>query len=213
MCYSKRDSENAFIINMITCYILYTYKNDNTLKILGLFFGFVGLMQLFDLIFWNNQNLSNTRQANINYITTKIAMFANHLQPIVLGYLIWIYKGEIGGLSSMILGIYAILMILYTIEIYDKVKYTTRDGEGVPLKWDWNYQKNASIIYGIFLLTLLILSYENFKYPLNIILAGINVLTFVLSLYYVKGKFVGRFWCKIAAWVPLFIILMVSISK
>lgn len=226
MCYSEEQSRKSFVINLITCYILYTYKDRPTYKILALFFGFVGIMQFFDIIFWTNQNIKDERQAKLNYVTTKIAMIANHLQPIVLALLIYIFTGKLGKLSSIMVVIYTIITIFYSLLAYKNIKYTLiekvsirdtndllfpypNDDEIRPsLKWEWNLQKNALIVYLIFLATLVLLSYENFKYPFNIVLAFINIFTFVLSAYYYKGQSLGRFWCKFAAWVPLLFILM-----
>jgi hypothetical protein len=220
MCYSAEQSINSFVINLITCYALYTYKNISTYKILALFFGFVGIMQLFDIIFWNTQNIKNINQSRINFITTKLAMFANHLQPIVLAYLIYIFTGKLGQLSTIIIIFYTFIIIFYTINAYHKITYTLtetvsirtlspQDDEIKPsLKWEWNSQYNSIFVYIVFLTTLVILSYENFTYPLNIILSFINIFTFLLSAYYYKGKSLGRFWCKFAAWVPLLFILL-----
>jgi hypothetical protein len=231
MCYSEEQSRKSFLINIITCYALYNYNNDATHKVLALFFGFVGIMQLFDIIFWNNQNIKESEQGNINYITTKLAMFANHLQPIVLAYLIYIFTGSLGKLSKIILSIYTVIIILYTFNTYNKIKYTEvtsvsiRDTNDLlfpneeddiikpSLKWEWNMQEYSTPVYLTFLLTLVVLSYENFNYPFNIILAFINVFTFVLSAYYYKGQSLGRFWCKFAAWVPLLFILIDKVVK
>jgi hypothetical protein len=226
MCYSEEQSRKSFLINMIACYVLYNYNNDAIHKILALFFGFVGFMQLFDIIFWNNLNIKDSKQANINYTTTKIAMFANHLQPIVLAYLIYIFKCSLGKISKIIVSIYTVIIMFYTFNIFNKIKYTQvsnvsiRDindlffpnpGDDISkpsLKWEWNLQKYNLPIYFTFLLTLVILSYENFNYPFNIFLSFINVFTFVLSAYYYKGESVGRFWCKFAAWLPLLFIII-----
>lgn len=226
MCYSEEQSRKSFVINLITCYALYNYKNTSTYKILALFFGFVGIMQLFDIIFWNTQNIKDQNIAKLNYITTKIAMFANHLQPIVLAYLIYLFTGKLGQASSIMVLIYTLVILFYTINTYHKISHTLiekvsirdtndllfpypEDDEIRPsLKWEWNLQENAIIVYLIFLTTLMILSYENFNYPFNIVLTFINIFTFVLSAYYYKGQSVGRFWCKFAAWVPLLFILM-----
>jgi hypothetical protein len=231
MCYSEKQSRKTFLINIIACYALYNYNNEATHKVLALFFAFVGIMQLFDIIFWNNLNITNSKQANINYITTKLAMFANHLQPIVLAYLIYIFTGSLGELSKIILSIYTVIIIFYTLDTYNKIKYTQvtnvsiRDTNDLlfpdleddiikpSLKWEWNIQEYSLPVYLTFLLTLIILSYENFNYPFNIILAFINVFTFVLSAYYYKGQSLGRFWCKFAAWVPLLFILIDKVSK
>lgn len=217
MCYSEEQSRKSFIINLITCYILYKTKSP-TFKILALFFVFVGIMQFLDIIFWNNQDIKDPNQAQINWVTTKIAMFANHLQPIILAYLIYVYKGSLGNFSNIILPIYVVAISIYSFNAYNKINYTLKEEVSVrnlffqkakpSLKWDWNIQQHNLLVYIIFLLTLLILAYENFEYPLNIVLAFINLFTFVLSAYYFKGRSIGRFWCKFAAWLPLFFILI-----
>ena len=226
MCYSEEQSKKSFIINIITCYILYNYSDSPSFKILAIFFAFVGIMQFLDVIFWKNQNIQDPQQAKINYITTKIAMFANHLQPIVLAYLIYTYKNSLGPLSKIILPIYILVITLYTLNTYYKINYTLQEQVSIrdtndllfpypddddikpSLKWDWNYQQNSFIVYMIFLGTLVIMAYENFNYPFNIVLTFINIFTYILSFYYYKGKSIGRFWCKFAAWVPLFFIII-----
>jgi hypothetical protein len=232
MCYSEEQSQKSFMINIVTCYALYTYEsNSSTHKILALFFGFVGLMQLFDLIFWKNQNIKDPYQANVNYTTTKIAMFANHLQPIVLAYLIYSFTGSLGMLSKLLLPIYIIVIVLYTIESYKNINYTLQKSVSIrdsndllfpdptddrirpTLKWEWNTQRNSLLVYLLFLTVLLVLAYENFNYPFNVVLAFINLFTFVLSAYYYKGQSLGRFWCKFAAWIPLFFIIISNVIE
>lgn len=54
MCYTLRTSIMAFIINIISCIFLYLYsikKNNVQLKIISLFFLYVGVMQYWDIIF------------------------------------------------------------------------------------------------------------------------------------------------------------------
>lgn len=213
MCYSLEQSKIAFTVNIFTCYILYIYKNSPTYKILALFFLFVGLMQFFDIIFWENQNIKDEKQEKINYITTKIAMMANHLQPIVLAILIYLFTGKLGKSSQIIILIYTIFVVFFTILMYKKINYTVVDEISVrytneikpSLNWSWN--NNGYLFCVFFLISCIILFYENFKYPLNIFLIFIAVLSFILSAYYFKKKFMGRFWCKITAFMPIFFIL------
>lgn len=215
MCYSEEQSKISFLVNIATCYILYNYKKNTEysymFKILSLFLAFVGLMQLFDLILWRNQNLNISRQANINFMTTKIAMIFNNLQPIVLAYLIYTYKKSLGNLSKMFLFIYIIVISLYTIDIYNNINYTLKrnsNNQINALVWKWNNQKYSNFVYMLFLLTVTIMAYENFDYPFNNIFTAFAIVSFVLSKYQYKQKQVGRFWCKIAAWIPLIFILI-----
>lgn len=213
MCYSKEVSQRSFIINVITCYILYNYKfNNNTHKILALFFAFVGLMQLFDWIFWEHQSDSKNDK-RINFIFTKIAMIANHLQPIVLALILYIYNGKLPILSIYTVILYIIVVVPYTINLnidYTLVKNikTKKNKTKTSLYWQWNSAHNSYLVYAIFLITLSVLSFENFNYPMNIILVFINLSSFFLSNFYYKSEYVGRFWCETASLIPLLLLIL-----
>ena len=218
MCFSYEASRNNFIINIITSYILYNYKNKSIYKILGISFGYVGIMQLFDMIFWSTQNIKDQSQKNINYVTTKIAMFVNHSQPIVFAYIIYYFQGKLGLLSLLSLIFYILVISIYTYYVYYKINYTLvqdmqidwLDKQKKPiLKWEWTEkQPYAYFVYTIFLLTTIILSYENLPNPFNIIVSCIGIITILFSFHYFKDLYMGRFWCKITAFVPLIFIII-----
>jgi hypothetical protein len=198
--------------------VLFKFKNnsldnslDNTHKILGLFFGFVGLMQLFDWILWSNQDLNDKTQSRINFTITKIAMVFNHLQPIILALLIYTYKDKLNVVSKYILSVYTIIISIYTISVFNKIKYTSV-GKNKSLEWEWNVQSFANIVYFVFLLTMSILVYDHFEYPLNIILMFLGIFGLLFSKSYFKSKTVGRFWCKMTAFIPLIIILLAELK-
>lgn len=208
MCYSEEQSKTTFILNIITCLVLYHYPSKtNTNKILALFFAFVGFMQLFDWILWRHQDTSNPKSAKINEITTKIALFFNHLQPIILGFLIYYYTGTITQLSKKLLIGYTVVILIYTLSILDEIKYTQKEiletNKKETLFWEWNSKKYFVLVYIIFLITLSVVLYENFNYPINVILTFLTNISFFLSLSYFKTQSVGRYWCKIAAFVPV----------
>lgn len=217
MCYSKEVSQRSFIINVITCYILYNYKSDNnTHKILALFFAFVGLMQLFDWIFWEHQS-QNENDKRINFIFTKIAMVANHLQPIILAMILYIFNGKLPNLSICIVMLYTIVVLHYTTNLnidYTLVKTvkTKSDKVKTSLYWQWNSAHNSYLVYAIFLITLSVLSFENFNYPMNIILVFINLSSFFLSNFYYKAEYVGRFWCEISSLIPLMFLILIELK-
>lgn len=204
MCYSLEISRNSFLINTIACYILYNYnskKVDN--KILSIFFGWVGLMQLLDYIFWLNQEKNR-----INFTFTKIAMIINHLQPIVLGLAIYYFNGKLKVNSKSLLIIYSFIAIFYSISIYDEIDYTlkekTPDKKHTTLYWQWNRKNNNMIVYFTFICVLSLLAYENLSYPINIIMVFINIFTYILASDKVRS--IGRMWCNISSFVPLFLL-------
>ena len=214
MCYSKEVSQRSFIINVITCYILYNYNsNNNTHKILALFFVFVGLMQLFDWIFWEHQNMSSENEKRVNFIFTKISMIANHLQPIILAMILYLFNGKLHNLSICIVILYILVVVPYTTNLsidYTLVKNveTNKNKTKTSLYWQWNSAHNSYLVYATFLITLSVLSFENFNYPMNIILIFINLSSFFLANFYYKSEYVGRFWCETASIIPLILLIL-----
>jgi hypothetical protein len=212
MCYSKEVSRNNFIINVITCYILYNSQiKDN--KILAIFFGFVGLMQLFDWIFWETQRgfrpPTTETALQINFIFTKIAMIVNHLQPIVFALAIYYFNGKLGEYSRVLLLVYSIVALMYSISIYNKIDYTKEKLEPSgksTLYWQWNSKNNNTIVYLLFVCLLGLLAYENISYPVNIIVVAINFVTFFVA--YDKNTNVGRYWCAWSSLIPLFLLFI-----
>ena len=217
MCFSEKQSKIAFFTNIITCVILYFYPTKDptkskTNKILALFFGFVGFMQVFDWIFWKNQDMSDPKQEKTNYLFTRIAMIFNHLQPIVLGLLVYIYLGKLGKISKKLLGLYIPLITIYSMQVFqsDKMEHTiTKEIESKrkTLDWKWNSMKYSLLVYAVFLACLTVTGYENLQYPTNIIFSFISVFSFVFSLYAFKSQTTGRFWCKTSAFIPLIFLL------
>jgi len=200
MCFSKEASRNSFIISLISSFTLYSMsKNDSTFKILALFFGFVGLMQAYDWIFWENPEKNN-----INYIFTKIAMITNHLQPIILGLLIYFFTKKLSYNSIIILLIYTFVALIYSYKIFNKIQYTLVDDNNL-LYWEWNYFTGYKLLYSLFLLSLSITVLENFKSPLNYILVFINLSSFFLATF--KNHYIGKRWCEYASYVPLLLLL------
>lgn len=211
MCYSKNISIYSFTTSILTNLFLIYYssiiKNKQyslNIKIIGYGMMFVGVMQLFDYIFWTNQKENKT-----NFITTKLAMVFNHLQPIIFALLFLLFKGKLGQMSSIVIILYLVFALIYSIKSWDNIDYTlVREKSKPGLYWQWNYQPSSFYFYTMFLLTLTILFYENMSFPLNIICIAISNLTFFYSLikYTNKGE-TGRMWCYFASFSSLLVLL------
>lgn len=214
MCYTVNISIITFIINIIFCIALYSYtsfqnnKNTKQLKIISIFFLFVGVMQFWDIIFWMYK--PNTK---INQYATKMAMLWNHFEPIVLYLLIIFFlRSNVSNVSHITILIYSFFMIYYTFSNWNKITSTGvyyRNDIKNNIFWEWNYMKGSVIFYTIFLLTLIILSYENMSNWIRNLSLFFIIFTFFFSLYkYQINKSVGRFWCYFAAYGPVFFILL-----
>lgn len=202
MCYTIRASIFSFVVNALSCVLLYTTYN----KTLALLFAFVGLMQLYDIVFWLNQ-----RPNALNFWTTKLAMMTNHLQPIVLALLImYVEKRTLAPISKWLLIAYCIVAAVYSIYAWIHTDYTLvnyRRANG-SLFWQWNYLFSNWVYVSflmLFIATICALMLQHFPAPINYIVTAIALLSVILSRVTFKGQATGRFWCWMAGFIPVVI--------
>jgi hypothetical protein len=217
MCYSERASINAFVIGMVSSFLLYKESINSGQKYklfqkLALFFAFVTVMQIYDAIFWRSLK-DNNGENKINFIFTKIAMITNHLQPIVLAFLIGSLF-PLNDLSKMMLYSYIIVVGIYSIIAFNKISYTQVSKTSTPsLHWQWNTLDlensiiNPTFVYALFLATVCVICLQ-LPNPISYIMILINLSTFFFSKFKYKNTEIGRMWCHIAVYAPLFLLLL-----
>jgi len=208
MCYSDDVSMVAFSVNLVGSVIL-----SERCPALGIFMAFVGCMQLFDYIFWKNPC-----ENRVNYVTTKVAMLFNHLQPFVLVSALYCFSAapfRPSPLTRVLVLLYATAVIPYTVLAWNNVEYTlVREKSRPGLQWDWNIQPGAKVVYGIFLCCLAAVALlETPLFPLNVLFSFFVVLSFVVTTVLHKPfGTVGRFWCHYAAYSPLLLAAIAVVS-
>jgi|Laugresu1bdmlbsd_1035121.scaffolds.fasta_scaffold05255_3 hypothetical protein len=209
MCFTLKVSIYALIFNIIFCASLYFYSysiKNQQLKIISLFFLYVGVMQFWDIIFWTNK--PNTK---INQYSTKMAMIWNHFEPIILYLLIIFILGKTDNISHLTIIIYSILMFSYSLYNWNNVKSTGiyyRNDTKNSLFWEWNYMEGSIYFYTVFLITLLVLVFQNMTGWVKNLSLFFIIFTFFFSLYKYKiDKSVGRFWCYFASYGPLIFLI------
>jgi hypothetical protein len=205
MCFNASASMISFITGTLSSLVLFYYN-----KPLAVFLLFVTFMQVFDYIFWQNQEKNR-----MNAITTKVAMIFNHLQPIVLALSLIYFGKTLPPLSIFFITLYTIIISLYTYIHWNKVDYTLVTPQSSPgLFWQWNYQEYRYVTYFIYLCTIIVLLLQNIEYPLNIIIVLFTVGTFIFSYFsHLKIKSVGRMWCHYSGFIPVFIALYYVFPK
>ena len=158
MCYTASTSIKAFFIGCISSIFLIAQKSPDY-KIIGWFFMFIILMQLYDAIFWKNPPPSK-----VNEIATKAATITNHLQPIVLLFLILYFKGSVSEKSKLLLLVYTISILVYTIHGWSSLQYTeVTSRSALSLDWRWNHFSGAPIVYTLFLASFVYLFMNELK--------------------------------------------------
>jgi len=198
MCYTAEASAYSFIVGIIVSSYL---QPSSDLKIIGGFFFFVTFMQLFDFVFWRTQPPWNAQTQDTNRLFTKLACIANNIQPLVLAYLIYKYKGEVKGKNLVYL--YGIVMVIFMMNNWKLLDTTTTIGKDGSLYWSWNHWKYAEHFYIFFLGMLLYLSYYNLSAPYNKVLPFIILSFFIVSYFKYGVEIYGRFWCYFAPFIPL----------
>lgn len=205
MCYDANTSLTSFLINYLSTFIVFLFALNYDVTIAAQFFSYVGLMQLFDYIFWMNPGPSN-----INYNITKIAMIVNHLQPIILVLLIYNYKKTVSINTLIALTLYIIIASIYSQNAWNKITYTREKENGKGLNWEWNTLPGQTIMYTLFLLTLLISIYENFNGFTKYLLLFLFTISYIISYlknYIDNNKSTGRLWCYYSSFIPIIILI------
>jgi len=202
MCYTATDSLMAYFINFISSIILYNISVDVQYKVISLFLLFVGQMQLFDYLFWTNQECNEK-----NELVTKMAIIFNHMQPIVLFLLQYYYGFQQTALATIIIILYAFYSIDYNKDALSNIKCTLPDEN--KMNWKWNKLNNARVYYGLFLSYLIIAGFNFNDTSTKILFALISSITFIVATKTpILNYSVGRIWCYYASLMPVLILFI-----
>ena len=204
MCISKNASIISFSIGIISSILLYYFGNkkyNNENKIYSLFLFYVIFMQLFDYIFWIDQD----NKKNLNCIFSYIAPLFNYFQPTILYILkLKINNSEIKTYYDKLILLLNILYVIISIFCYknyinDKPILTIKKRE--HLKWKW-IKYMSTLYYILFLINIFYKSTIHYSIMAAFIVFGG---LFISSKY--TDNFIGEIWCFIASTGALFFLL------
>ena len=205
MCYDIQTSLITLVVNIVTSIALFIMAgNANQLKAIALFFLFVGFMQFWDALFW-----SYDATTNVNVYATKMAMIWNHLEPVVLSLLIYLFMGKLTMPSLIVLAVYVMAITAYSVNGWGELRGTEATKETCgSLYWQWNIMKGYKLVYGLFVVCLLVLAQQHFTGWVRWLFIVLLMGTFFFSFYKYNVKAsVGRFWCYFAAFCPIFFLI------
>ncbi len=202
MCFSPMASISTLIIGLSGAYLCYSL-NTPTDKLVGLFFGFVSLMQGIEYLLWENQKCNGN-----NKLISLLGMILNHLQPVILTVLILLLnknldkntKNKIIGFTS----IYIIIITFYSFQFFNEKQCTIKNIHS-HLEWRWNDMEYREYVYLLFLFTLIylfLIGTPNKKY--GKILAAITLISYLISFFIYKDQqVIGSMWCLFASFAPV----------
>lgn len=206
MCLNKDVSILSYLIGLCGCILLY-YRDY---KIEALFYAFIIQMQLIEYLLWLNNSCNW-----INKTITKIGIALNHLQPIILYFLI-IYISTLTKYTKNIINLIIIIYIISTIS-YLGYNYKLLDTCTIGIEnekelfWEIHYG-NFKKYYIIFVLSLSLLILLGFNKN-NYLNSYVLIMTYVISyIKYYNTKGIGTIWCLFAAYVPILLNIVYSIK-
>jgi hypothetical protein len=208
MCFSARMSLFAFIIGIIGSILVYSLNGPSN-KIIACFIGYVSLMQFIEYLLWNNQICNN-----YNKLISKIGMWLNHLQPVVLGLLVIIFNNNNNNNNNknlilyifIIIFIYLCVIIPYSLQYKDigKLQCTIKNPITNHLDWNWNNLKYNNFVYTIFFcLALILIFYIGLPNKKLKIYAGIVIFVTYISSVIIYNNNIGALWCFYTVFIPI----------
>ena len=211
MCYTKTYSLGAlaagWLSSLLVLWVSFrgrgSASNREQLRVVGVFFAYVSLMQLYDYIFW-----TQPAGGALNRRVTQLAILTNHTQPLVLLLCGWYFLRTPLPVSSSLTMLYTLAAIPYTLRALEVCTATTLSAESGTPNWEWNHLRGAgtlsTVTYGLFLASLLSVFWEGFRGPMRVLFSATTVGSFAFSwMKYRVHSSVGRFWCFFAAFAPL----------
>jgi hypothetical protein len=207
MCWSKNASLASFILGTIVNIIVFFIFPNKTIRTICIFWQWVLMMQISEYFIWKDQECGKE-----NKLGTKMALFFNIMQPIVL-FIVFIVgedkKSQINNLAKIVASVIIIsYMSFMIINLNKQSEYSctkpSKKCSHLNLKW-WNDIKYSGIFYCIVISLLILLLVR----PLNI---SITMLIYIIgtliisALVYSCG--VASMWCFFVVPFPLIIALI-----
>jgi len=201
MCYSAEVSLITLTVGLIGSAFVYTLDSAYD-RILGLFLGYVSLMQGVELILWNHQKCDIFHKK-----ISVLGMLLNSGQPLILGFLILAlsnrkeYRLEIIGIMFL----YS-LYCIYLIYAYKENLQCTQPRANDPhLVWNWTILDSWRIDWTIYITTACLISILGMP-TLNqgILLATFYLFSMIISIIVYPRQNMGAMWCFFTSLVPPF---------
>lgn len=224
MCYNEEVSLFTYLTGMTgSAALLYINKIPESI-----FYTTVVQMQLIDYFLWKNQPCNITEDNKIcnkkdldkcnkiNNYTTAGGVIINHIEPLMLFTGIQLFSKKKLPLALIIIFcIFMILMSVYTVNIFTNKDNnnlcTTVSEESNPhLHWKWNGGEFNYIVYPLFLILLMSLSYYGLEK--GYINAFITLIGYIISWrIYGENRSTGAMWCFMAAFTPWLLFILYQI--
>ena len=198
MCFSKEASIVSLLAGLCGSGLLYSLGGMFH-KIIGLFLGFVSLMQGVEFLLWNHQTCDSYHK-NISIIGS----YLNMSQPIVLAIIVILLNNRIrySGLIILLTFLYSLYLWQYIAKYTSGLQCTTPRKDNPHLVWNWlSLESNTPWwVYNITILCVAFLGMPTIEDAISFSVVLLSSLS-VTSLVY-ERQAVGSVWCYFTAISP-----------
>jgi hypothetical protein len=205
MCFSAKLSLTSFLVGIITSLLLIRYGNEEskeTNKAIGYFFMFVSIMQLIEYLMWKDLKCVS----GLNKIASIFGPLFNHLQPIILLILGYLYIGD-GIVDKNIILILNALYFGYVIKKYNPDLTCTTVNNVGHLDWQWKYGFNYNIYH-----LMMFVNASQFIKNKNLMIS--LVLSYIILYFNILNKNnIGELWCFSVTGIPLINLFVQKVLK
>ena len=204
MCWNSTSSLAAFISGtLINIYMVNKYKYNTTIITICIAYQWALMMQLAEYFIWNDIDC----KTDINKIATKVALFLNITQPIIV-YIVLIINSKVSDvfkiISTILILFYTFYTLYYVFNNFNKYNCVNKKSNclNINLKC-WEDIKYGGIIFSatLFLIILFLLRPIELSIPIVIYLFLTSLIS---SKFYSCG--VSSIWCLL--YVPLILCLL-----
>lgn len=203
MCFNKEFSFFTLLTGILSSYLLAKYGDYNfklTNKKIALFFSFVSLMQLVELLIWMDIKCTN----GLNKLAGYIGPLLNFSQPLLI-YLLHKKTMDENNFVKFLNFVYFIYIIFYYNYFINNSTICSKLLNN-HIKWSWN--SYSYIFYFILTIVNVTMIFNN-KY--NKIVTVISAIFLFISNKYFKTN-TSEFWCLFVTIIPLTILIIQKIG-
>ena len=201
MCFSTEASLAALLLGLASSASVYSLPKPED-KVLGLFFAFVSLMQGIEYLLWSHP-ICDSWNRNIS----RLGMWLNHHQPIVLGTLILKYfpRTQYKSTFLFLMTLYFSLLVPYGLEFHrlpneQQCTHTTCE-DHIP--YSWANLRGSNILYSVYLFLFIafpLLGFQNKAIAISSVVAG--SIAWLTTGFFYKQKYFSSLWCFYAVFLP-----------
>ncbi len=190
MCFSEKASLTTLLIGLISSALVFSLGKPND-KLWGLFFAFVSLMQLIEVLLWRHQTCDR-----YNQIVSFMGKFFNLMQPVVLFLLVMYFRKPTETKSLYVLVALYLAFVVFANNWNPSQQQCIVKGSDNHLHYPWS----TLVSHLIFVVALTGVAY----------LAGCKTAPWVILLSYLVSyifygpvNLVGEMWCILTVFIPL----------